>query len=85
MLISRDILFPEVMGMSPTLSLALAVFAEVVCSILLLVDLLTRYAAILSIVTMLKAVFIIHGDDTFAKQGNGKSDYFLKRSSISKS
>lgn len=71
MLISGDIQFPGVMGMSPTLSLALAVFAEVVCSILLLVGLLTRYAAIPLIVTMLTAVLIIHGDDPFAKQELG--------------
>jgi putative oxidoreductase len=71
MLISGDIQFPGVMGMSPTLSLTLAVFAEVVCSILLLVGLLTRYAAIPLIITMLTAVLIIHGDDPFAKQEIG--------------
>ena len=71
MLISGDIQFPSVMGMSPTISLALAVFSEVVCSILLLIGLLTRYAAIPLILTMLTAVLVIHGDDPFAKQELG--------------
>ena len=71
MLISGDIQFPGVMGMSPTISLALAVFSEVVCSILLLIGLLTRYAAIPLILTMLTAVLVIHGDDPFAKQELG--------------
>lgn len=71
MLITVDIQFPAVMGMNPTISLALAVFAEVVCSILLLVGLLTRYAVIPLIVTMLIAVLVIHGDDPFAQQELG--------------
>ncbi|WP_283635491.1 DoxX family protein [Aquaticitalea lipolytica] len=71
MLISGDIQFPGVMGMSPTLSLALAVFSEVICSILLLVGLRTRYAAIPLILTMLAAVLVIHGGDPFAKQELG--------------
>lgn len=71
MLIAGDIQFPGVMGMSPTLSLALAVFAEVICSILLLVGLLTRYAVVPLIITMLTAVLIIHGNDPFAKQELG--------------
>lgn len=71
MLITGDVQFPGVMGLSSTLSLALAVFAEVICSILLLVGLLTRYAALPLIVTMFTAVFVIHGNDPFAKQELG--------------
>ena len=71
MLITGDIQFPSVMGMSPTISLALAIFAEVVCSILLLIGLLTRYAVIPLILTMLTAVLVIHGDDPFATQELG--------------
>lgn len=71
MLITGDIQFPGVIGMSPTLSLALAVFAEVICSILLLIGLLTRYATIPLILTMLAAVLIIHGNDPFVKQELG--------------
>ncbi|WP_034260461.1 DoxX family protein [Altibacter lentus] len=71
MLIIGDIQFPSVMGMSPTISLLLAVFAEVVCSILLLIGLLTRFATIPLIVTMLTAVLVIHGNDPFVKQELG--------------
>ena len=60
--------FPSIMGMSAGLSLALAVFAEVVCSILLIVGFGTRLASVPLIITMVIAVFIIHGADPFAKQ-----------------
>ena len=63
--------FPNVMGMGPELSLALTVFAEVLCSILILVGLATRVAVIPLIVTMLVAVFYIHGQDPFLKQEMG--------------
>lgn len=71
MLFSGDLQFPGVMGMSPTISLVLAVFAEVLCSVLLLIGLFTRIALIPLILTMLTAVFIIHGGDPFAKQELG--------------
>ena len=58
--------FLPVMGMSPELSLALTVFAEVVCSIFLLVGFATRLAAIPLIITMLIAVLLIHAADPIA-------------------
>ena len=63
--------FPGVMGMGPELSLALAVFAEVLCSILIIVGLGTRLASIPLIVTMVIAVFYIHAADPFAVQEMG--------------
>ena len=63
--------FPAVLGMSPHLSLGLAVFAEVFCSIFILVGLGTRLAVIPLITTMLVAVFYIHMADPFAKQELG--------------
>lgn len=60
--------FPAVFGMSAELSLTLAVFAEVICSLLLLVGLGTRAATIPLIVTMLVAVFSIHAADAFAQK-----------------
>jgi putative oxidoreductase len=69
LLFSGDpIQFPPVMGMSPELSLGLTVFAEVFCSILLLVGFTTRLAAIPLMITMLIAVLIIHGADAFAQK-----------------
>lgn len=64
MLISGEpVQFPPVMGMSAGLSLALAVFAEVFCSLFLLFGLGTRLAAIPLAITMLVAVFLIHAAD----------------------
>lgn len=60
--------FPPVMGLSAELSLGLAVFAEVFCSILILAGFATRLASVPLIVTMLVAVFIIHAADPFGKQ-----------------
>ena len=69
MLFSGDaIQFPSVFGMGAELSLALAVFAEVFCSILILVGFATRLATIPLIITMLVAVFSIHAGDVFAKK-----------------
>jgi putative oxidoreductase len=63
--------FPSVFGMGAGLSLALAVFAEVFCSILILVGFGTRLASIPLIITMLIAVLSIHAADVFAKKELG--------------
>lgn len=55
--------FPPVMGMSAELSLALTVFAEVFCSVLILAGFVTRIATIPLIITMFIAVAIIHSAD----------------------
>jgi putative oxidoreductase len=60
--------FPAVFGMSAEMSLALAVFAEVFCSILILVGFATRLATLPLIMTMLIAVFSIHAADAFAQK-----------------
>lgn len=63
--------FVSVFGLSPEISLGLAVFAEVICSILILVGLGTRLAVIPLIITMLVAVVYIHAADGIAKQELG--------------
>ena len=60
--------FPPMLGMSAELSLGLAVFAEVFCSILLLAGFATRLAVIPLIITMVIALVFIHAADPFAKQ-----------------
>src|SRR5690606_18610297 len=77
MLFSGEIQFPGVMGLSPTISLILAVFSEVLCSLLILIGLKTRLATIPLILTMLIAVFMIHASDPFAKQELGLLYLFL--------
>ncbi|HYK77453.1 MAG TPA: DoxX family protein [Daejeonella sp.] len=63
--------FIGVFGMSASFSLALTVFAEVLCSVLILMGLGTRLATIPLIITMLVAVLYIHGSDPFVKQEMG--------------
>ncbi|MFH4968336.1 DoxX family protein [Gaetbulibacter sp. M240] len=70
-LFGETISFPEVLGMSASVSLFLAVFSEFFCSILLILGLFTRLASIPLIITMLIAVFLIHGDDPFSRQELG--------------
>lgn len=65
-LVSGDIQFPGLFGLSPALSLALTVFAEVICSVLILFGLGTRLATIPLMFTMLVAVFYIHAADPLA-------------------
>lgn len=60
--------FPDPIGLGATTSLALAVFAEVVCAALLILGLATRFAAIPLLITMLVAVFVVHIADPFANQ-----------------
>ncbi len=64
----EPIVFASVFGMSQILSLALAVFAEVFCSILILVGFGTRLAAIPLIVTMVTAAFYVHAADPFSNK-----------------
>lgn len=63
--------FMDFMGLGHEISLALAIFAEVGCSILILLGLGTRIAVIPLIITMLVAVFIVHSNDPFANQEMG--------------
>ncbi len=60
--------FADPIGVGITTSLALAVFGEVLCSILLILGLASRAAALPSLITMLVAAFIVHADDGFGKQ-----------------
>ena len=60
--------FPGVMGMSARLSLSLAVFAEVACSLFILAGFATRIATVPLIITMLTALFVIHAADPFTRQ-----------------
>lgn len=65
---SEPIQFPDPMGVGATASLALTVFSEVLCSILLIIGLGTRFAAIPLLITMLVAAFVVHINDGFGKQ-----------------
>ena len=62
------IAFPPVLGMTAEVSLLLTVFAEVLCSVLIVAGLATRFAAVPLAITMFIAVFVIHGADPFANK-----------------
>lgn len=49
-------------------SLILAVLAEVLCSLFIILGLFTRFVSIPLIITMLVAVFVVHNNEPFAKQ-----------------
>lgn len=65
---SEPIQFPDPIGLGATTSLALAVFAEVLCAVFLIIGFATRFSALPLLITMFVAVFIIHIADPFAKQ-----------------
>lgn len=60
--------FGNPLGLGTELSLALTVFAEVGCSLLILFGFLTRLATLPLLFTMLVAFVIVHGDDPFGKK-----------------
>lgn len=64
----EPISFADPIGIGKPASLVLAVFAEVLCSILLIFGIATRFAAIPLLITMLVAVFIIHANDEFGRK-----------------
>lgn len=62
---SGEIAFADPIGLGMEISLTLVVFAEVICSILILLGLGTRVAAIPLIINMFVAFFIVHAQDPF--------------------
>jgi putative oxidoreductase len=60
--------FPDPLGLSSPVSLALAVFAEFFCSLAILLGWHTRWAAVPLVITMLVAAFVVHADDPWHKK-----------------
>lgn len=67
-LFQDEVKFIDFMGLGPEVSLILAIFAEVLCSIFVLLGLGLRWAIIPLLITMLTAIFMVHGADPFATQ-----------------
>jgi putative oxidoreductase len=67
-LFQSPVRFMDFLGLGPAVSLSLALFAEVVCSVFVLLGLGTRLAVIPLSITMLIAAFHVHISDPFAKQ-----------------
>lgn len=66
-----DITFSDPLGVGTIPSLMMAIFAEVFCSILVILGLGTRIAVIPLIITMLVAVLLVHASDPFGKKELG--------------
>jgi putative oxidoreductase len=60
--------FADPFGLGPEISLVLVIFAEVACSLLVMVGFKTRLATIPLLITMLVAAFYIHGADPFGEK-----------------
>ena len=70
--------FPDPLGVGSPLSLALAIFAELFCSALVMIGIGTRLAATQLIATMAVAAFLVHGGDPFfAAPGERSKEFAL--------
>jgi putative oxidoreductase len=68
--------FYNFLGLGSSTSMALAVFAEVICSILILIGLATRWAIIPLVITMLVALLGVHIGQPLAKWEGGLTYLF---------
>ncbi|MBN9350467.1 MAG: DoxX family protein [Chitinophagaceae bacterium] len=60
-----EIQFAEVFGMTQGISLTIAMLAEFVCALFVLIGFAARYAAIPIVLEMLVIVLYVHGNDPF--------------------
>lgn len=60
--------FPDPIGVGATVSLALAVFSEFICAVLIILGFKTRWATIPLIITMAVAGFVVHFSDPFGRK-----------------
>lgn len=66
--IAGNFQFADPIGMGPTISLIMTVFAEVICAVLLLVGFKGRVASLFLMFTMLVAALVVHGGDPWGKK-----------------
>ena len=67
-LFAEEVKFGDPLGIGSVPTLILAVLAEFVAPVLIMIGFKTRWLSILPIVTMLVAVLIVHGGDPFKRQ-----------------
>ncbi|SHM56267.1 putative oxidoreductase [Cyclobacterium lianum] len=60
--------FSDPIGLGPSLSLQLVIFAEVFCAVFLILGFMSRLFLIPLIINMAVIAFISHGDDAFNRQ-----------------
>lgn len=66
--------FPDPLGIGNELSMASAVFCEVICSALVVLGLATRVAVLPLVFTMVIAAFVVHGGDPFFMAGGASKE-----------
>jgi putative oxidoreductase len=69
-LIQGNLSFPDPIGLGSELSLVLVIFAEVFCSIIILIGFRSRLAAIPLIIVMLVALLVQHSGDPVFEHWN---------------
>ncbi len=60
--------FPDFFGIGSPLTLALAIFGEFVCPLLIILGVLTRLSSFATLFTMGVAAFVAHAGDPFEKR-----------------
>ncbi len=60
--------FPDPLGIGNSLSLGLAIGAEVICALMITLGLFTRWVSVPLIITMAVAFFLVHGNDAWGKR-----------------
>ncbi len=69
-LLNGNFSFADPIGLGPELSLVLAIFAEVFCSLFILVGYKSRLASMPLIFTMLVALLVVHSNDPITQHWN---------------
>ena len=64
----EEVSFADPLGMGEMLTFTFAIFAEFICSVLIIIGLGTRLAAIPLIITMAVVAFVVHLNDGFGRQ-----------------
>lgn len=67
-LVAGNVSFADPIGIGEVPSLILAVFAEFLCALLVILGVKTRWTAIPLVVTMAVAAFVVHAADPFGRK-----------------
>lgn len=67
-LFTSKVSFADPIGLGPSLSLILVLFAEVICTILIIIGYKVKWASIPPIILMLVAVFVVHSNSSIMER-----------------
>lgn len=63
-----EIHFANPIGLGEEFTLYLSIFSELICALLIVAGIFTRWASLAPMITMLVAAFIVHSDDPWSKK-----------------